>query len=311
MRVKFLLTMTAAGFLAAVLAFDLVGFRDTSMLSLIPYVLDILTLVFHEAGRIVSGWVFMNIHDHVDVSGVFRLVEPVPYVGWLLALLVCLAPVFIYHIVSHRFLVGDMSEYLSGPWLRIGLFFLYVIYLVMFFGVSGPVMGEVGGFMTEILIAYVLLARAVSGRVNHTRQGEEFLHFACGFYILFSMIYMISLIIRGIPEEIEKLVILEGLTQTVAQTLAFYGLSVMASQVAWGLLGLTTALLIGPFMPFTAPLWAVMGSMLARVPVGNPLNIFENLNRKPVRPGPIPKPPASPLKNGDIFESNPNDFKGL
>lgn len=303
--------MTAAGFLAAVLAFDLVGFRDTSMLSLIPYALDMLTLVFHEAGRIVSGWVFMNIHDHVDVSGLFRLVGPVPYVGWILTMLVCFAPVFIYHIVAHRFLVGDLSEYLSGPWLRIGLFFLYVIYLVMFFGVPGPVMGEVGGFMTEILIAYVLLARGVSGRADRTRQGEEFLHFTCGFYILFSMIYMMSLIIRGIPEDIEKLVILEGLIQSVAQTLLFYGLSVTASQVAWGLLGLTVALLIAPFMPFTAPLWAVAGGVLVRIPVGNPLNIFENLNRKPVRPGVLRQPQAAPLKNGDIFEPNPNDFKGL
>ncbi len=303
--------MTAAGFLAAVLAFDLVGFRDTSMLSLIPYVLDMLTLVFHEAGRIVSGWVFMNIHDHVDVSGLFRLVGPVPYVGGILTVLVCLAPVFIYHMIAHRVLSGDVSEYLSGPWLRIALFFLYVIYLVMFFGVPGPVMGEVGGFMTEILVAYVLIARAVSGRVDFTRPGELFLHFACGFYILFSMVYMLSLIVRGIPEEIEKLVILEGVTQSVAQAFAFYGLSVTAVQVAWGLLGLSVALLIGPFMPFTAPLWVVMGGVLVRIPVGNPLNIFENLNRKPVRPGAIPKPPASPLKNGDIFEPNPNDFKGL
>jgi hypothetical protein len=240
--------MIAALLLAGVLAFDLIGLEQAGLLALIPYGLFALTDLFHHVGALVTSWLFADILAGVDFSGLFALIGDNMFLRCTLIIFLCTVPFFIYHQIMTRLVDDSIERFIRGPWTFYALAFFYIFYLCLFFMPSRDFAIATGGFFAELLVAYIVLARAVSGQVAWHMHGEQFLHYLLGFFIPLKQIYLMSLVVRGIPAEIPSLIEIEAMLMTLSAIWA----PITMQQLAWGFGGVAVLCMI---LPFAIAVW--------------------------------------------------------
>lgn len=246
-----ILSALGAFVVAALLAFDLVGLENAPLWSYVPYALMMLVSLFHTVGSLVTEWIFADILSGVDFSGLFRALDPYPAVKPVVAAIILGLPFYLYHQIMHRLVDDSLQNFIHGPWLFYALIFFYLFYVGLFFMPTRAFAIETGGFFGELLVAYVLLSRAVSGRVAWHMPGEQFLHYLLGFYIPLALIHLMFLFLNGVPAEIPTLIQLEEMIRTLAADWS----PITQHHIAWGFGGIAALCMVLPFLVAATKAW--------------------------------------------------------